>query len=115
MGEAAVLWQAAAGVASHPYPVDTVAQRRNEVAVVPTFESFAAAAALLLAAAAIIRARRISRRLDRLTESYWDLRYEYGQLRSRVARLEGQPESEAPPVPTQGRSTSFVPLSSLKR
>ena len=45
-------------------------------------------AAFLIAVAAFARARRVSKRLERLSESYWELRYEHGQLRSRIARLE---------------------------
>jgi len=77
-------------------------------------------AALLVAVGAFLRARRVARRLERLTESYWELRYEYGQLRARVTRLE-------PPVTETGTAgkdvpqeaarpaSNFVPLSSLKR
>ncbi|MGE5245566.1 MAG: hypothetical protein ACM3SQ_15185 [Betaproteobacteria bacterium] len=75
-------------------------------------------AALLVAVAALVRARRTSRRLERLTDSYWELRYEYGQLRSRVARLEPAQESDAPAEPAARPgpgTTAFVPLSSLKR
>ena len=80
-------------------------------------------AALLLAFGAFLRARRVARRLERLTESYWELRYEYGQLRARVTRLE-PPASEPGPAGTPGiddaqaaprQATHFVPLSSLKR
>jgi hypothetical protein len=76
-------------------------------------------AALLVAAGAFLRARRIARRLERLTESYWELRYEYGQLRARVSRLEpAGADAEAalqdPTRPAAG-ATAFVPLSSLKR
>jgi len=73
-------------------------------------------AALLFALGAFLRARRVARRLERLTESYWELRYEYGQLRSRVTRLEpttADPEIDVPTRP--GGTTAFVPLSSLKR
>ncbi len=45
-------------------------------------------AALVLAGAALLVARRQSKRLERLTESYWELRYEHGQLRARVNRLD---------------------------
>jgi hypothetical protein len=75
------------------------------------------AAALLIAGFAILRARRVSKRLEGLTESYWELRYEIAQVRARVGRLEpplpdaqADPESRAPDAPT-----AFVPLSSLKR
>jgi hypothetical protein len=92
-------------------------------------------AAFLVALGAWLRARRLSRRLERLTESYWELRYEYGQLRARVTRLEppgadGADAASASPIPgvagvagvndprEQGRpagTIAFVPLSSLKR
>jgi hypothetical protein len=73
------------------------------------------ATAVLVAGYALLKARRLARRLDRLSESYWELHYEAGQLRARVSRLEntGAPPPE-PPVPA-GRQGSFVPLSSLKR
>jgi len=77
-------------------------------------------AALLIAVGAFLRARRVARRLERLTESYWELRYEYGQLRARVTRLE-PPVTEAGSagndVPHEAArpASNFVPLSSLKR
>jgi hypothetical protein len=73
-------------------------------------------AALFIAAVALVRARRASRRLERLTESYWELRYEVAQMRARVARLE--PPAAADPAEAatgSGATTAFVPLSSLKR
>ena len=72
------------------------------------------AAALAIAVTALLRARRLSKRLERLTESYWELRYEHGQLRARVGRLdpESAPGPEAPARP--GGTTAFVPLASLK-
>ena len=81
-----------------------------------TFQWLTAGAALLIAGAALLRARRVSRRLERLTESYWELRYEHGQLRARVARLDPEPpaQAEADPATPPG-ATAFVPLSSLKR
>jgi len=77
-------------------------------------------AALLMAVGAFLRARRVARRLERLTESYWELRYEYGQLRARVTRLEppvteaGTPGKDVPHEAARPAS-NFVPLSSLKR
>jgi hypothetical protein len=72
-------------------------------------------AALLLAAAAFAKARRLARRLERLTESYWELRYEHGQLRARINRLDPEPSAAvAEPTAAPG-VTAFVPLSSLKR
>ena len=71
-------------------------------------------AAVMTAAAALIKARRLAKRLERLTESYWELRYEHGQLRARLNRIDPEP----PTTPEPGRQTgvtAFVPLSALKR
>lgn len=75
--------------------------------------------ALAAAAAALIRARRLSRRLDVLNQSYWELRYDYTRLRSRVSRLDPD-QADDQPEPASGaaqapQQVSFVPLSSLKR
>jgi hypothetical protein len=74
-----------------------------------------ATAAVLLAVAALAKARRLARRLERLTESYWELRYEHGQLRARVSRLDPEPPPAASEPAAQPGTTAFVPLSSLKR
>ena len=74
--------------------------------------------AVLIAGMALARARRVTKRLERLTESYWELRYDHGQLRARVARLDPEADaSSATPAEPAGQSgaTQFVPLSSLKR
>jgi hypothetical protein len=86
-----------------------------------TFALITVGVAVLLAGFALLRARSASRRAERLAESYWELRYEIGQLKVRINRLEtaaglreagADAEAEAPrPVST----TSFVPLSSLKK
>ena len=72
-------------------------------------------AALLVAAAAFSKARRLARRLERLTESYWELRYEHGQLRARLNRLDPDPSAAAAEPTAAPGVTAFVPLSSLKR
>jgi hypothetical protein len=83
-----------------------------------TFHWLLTGTAVIAAAIAWVKARRLARRLERLTESYWELRYEHGQLRARVTRLdpaEALPAPEtAPPVGGAG-TIAFVPLSSLKR
>jgi len=79
-----------------------------------TFLWLLTGAALVTAVAALLKARRVARRLERLTESYWELRYEHGQLRARVARLDPDQTSAAADPRTAG-TTAFVPLSSLKR
>jgi len=68
--------------------------------------------ALIMAGMAWLAARRQTKRLERLTESYWELRYEHGQLRARVNRLD--PEQQATPA-AEPPATNFIPLSSLKR
>jgi hypothetical protein len=74
---------------------------------------------VLVALAALAKARRLAKRLERLTESYWELRYEHGQLRSRVNRLDPEPAGPGDPRDAAphagGGATAFVPLSSLKR
>jgi hypothetical protein len=72
--------------------------------------------ALLVAAAALVKGRRAMRRLERLSESYWELRYEQGQLSARVARLEGSPEGTSNHDSAgNAEKVAFVPLSSLRR
>lgn len=77
--------------------------------------SLLAGVALLIALWALARARRASRRLDQLQQSYWDLRYEHGRLRAQVKRLDPD-EAEAVAAPAApDPATTFIPLSSLKR
>lgn len=86
-----------------------------------TFALIIAAASILLALLALWQARSASRRAERLSESYWELRYEIGQLRVRANRLEESTvptaaAAEAPSVaPTPSSTTAFIPLSSLKK
>jgi hypothetical protein len=63
---------------------------------------------MLIAVAALRRARRLGRRLDQVVESYWELRYEYGQLRAQLDRVQGKPAEEP------AGSTAFIPLSRLR-
>ncbi len=73
-----------------------------------------AAVALLVAAAAWNRAGRLARKLEALTQSYWELRYDFTRLRSQVARLD--PETEQPePAPPPAQQVAFVPLASMKK
>jgi len=70
-------------------------------------------AAIVVGAASFAKARRLAKRLERLTESYWELRYEHGQLRARLNRIDPDQAPAAEPRPAG--TTAFVPLSSLKR
>ena len=64
------------------------------------------AAALLVAVAALMHSRRTARRLADLTEMYWQLKFDHGELKARV----DPPVAAAP----QAKQT-FVPLSSIKK
>jgi hypothetical protein len=74
--------------------------------------------AVVVAVVALAKARRTAKRLERLTETYWELRYDHGQLRARVNKLDPEtpaaPGQPAEPAPRPG-GANFVPLSSLKR
>ena len=72
-------------------------------------------AAVVTAAAALVKARRVARRLERLTESYWELRYEHAQLRARLNRIDPDQPAAAPEPAQQAGVTAFVPLSALKK
>ena len=75
-----------------------------------------AAVGLLVALVALAWARRVSRKLESLTQSYWELRYDYTRLRSQVAQLDPDPqEAEAAHAPAPTPTVSFVPLSSMKK
>ena len=73
--------------------------------------------AFLVAAVALAATRRLSRRLDAMTQSYWELRYDYTRLRSQVSRLEPEKleEAVAAEAPPAAATVSFVPLSSMKK
>jgi hypothetical protein len=80
-----------------------------------------AALGLVVAVLALSAARRAGRKLDALTQSYWELRYDYTRLRSQVARLDPeQADVEQTQSPGAGQApasptVSFVPLSSMKK
>ena len=75
-----------------------------------------AAIALLIAWASWARAGRLARKLEALSQSYWELRYDYTRLRSQVARLDkGEGEEEAPPPAPATQQVAFVPLASMKK
>jgi hypothetical protein len=63
--------------------------------------------ALLIAFGAYLQARRSARQVAQLTEMYWQLKYDHGELRAAV-----MPPSEPPPAAS---ATAFVPLGSVKR
>ena len=73
-----------------------------------------ASLALLAAVAALLLARRTARKLDALTQSYWELRYDYTRLRSVVTRLDPETPADPPPA-APAAPVTFVPLSSMKK
>jgi len=79
--------------------------------------SLVAGLGLLCAVAALVWVRRLSRTLDALKQSYWELRYEYTRLRSQLSRLEPEDGSEdaAAAAPPATPSVSFVPLSAIRK
>jgi hypothetical protein len=73
----------------------------------------AAAGGWALGLAALATTRRLSRRLAQLTEQYWELKYQHGELKARIREIAPTPDeiaAAAPPV-----QQTFVPLTSLKR
>jgi hypothetical protein len=67
--------------------------------------------ALALAAASWVVARRAARRAAQLSDRYWQLRYDHGELKTRVDAL--APRADAPPRTAAG--TQFVALTDVKR
>jgi len=65
-----------------------------------------AGSALVVALAALAQARRTARQLAQVTEMYWQLKFDHGELKARV-----DPPSPAAPPPRE----TFVPLSSIKK
>jgi hypothetical protein len=79
---------------------------------------FVAGLGLLCAALALVWVRRLSRALDGLKQSYWELRYEYTRLRSQLSRLDpddAAAEEAAAAAPPATPSVSFVPLSAIRK
>jgi len=75
-------------------------------------------ASLMVALVAWSQARRTASRLAQLSEMYWELRYQHGELRAQLQRAPASAETSMPAseTPTAGSvRESFVPLSTLKR
>ena len=77
---------------------------------------FVAGASLVVALVAWSQARRTAKRLAHLSEMYWELKYQQGELRVGMRRLSGEaaPQPAATPAP-ESPGEAFVPLTSLKR
>ena len=62
--------------------------------------------ALLVAVAALMQARRTARQLAQVTEMYWQLKFDHGELKAKV-----DPPTPAAPEP----KATFVPLTRLRQ
>ena len=71
-----------------------------------TSSMIVALAALVMAAVAYAQSRRTARQLAQITEMYWQLKFDHGELKAKV-----DPAVPAPPKPQE----TFVPLTQLKR
>ena len=65
-----------------------------------------AISSLLVAVVALVHSRRTARQLAQITEMYWQLKFDHGELKAKV-----DPPQPAAPQPQQ----TFIPLSQLKR
>jgi hypothetical protein len=80
-----------------------------------TFLWIVTAASLVVALIALGQARRTAKRLEQLTQNYWELNYKNGELRIQLQQLTGGSTPPPPPAPAAQARDSFVPLASLKR
>jgi len=74
-----------------------------------------AVAALVVAVSAWVLARRSARRLTQLSQMYWELKYQHGELRAQVQQLSGGSSPRAMPDEVPPPADAFIPLASLKR
>jgi hypothetical protein len=72
--------------------------------------------ALVTATAALLQARAAVRRQEQLTQMYWELKYQQGELRQRLQRGTALGGTDVPDQPAAPAATgTVIPLSSLKR
>ena len=65
-----------------------------------------AVSALVVALAALVHARRTARQLAQVTEMYWQLKFDHGELKAKLD----------PPAPAAPESkATFVPLTRLRQ
>jgi hypothetical protein len=84
--------------------------------MIETLLSFVTAVSLLIALVALRQARRGARRLEQLTQMYWELKYQHGELRARLQDSRpSPPSSEETPAQVASAGSAFIPLTALKR
>jgi hypothetical protein len=69
-------------------------------------------AALALAVVAWLTARRAAKRLTELSEMYWELKYQQGELKNAV--LKGSAQADPAAQPSVRPPDGFVPLKALR-
>lgn len=72
-------------------------------------------ASLVVALVAWSRARRCAKRLEQLSQMYWELKYQHSELRVQVQRLSGDAAPPQPATTAHQPADAFVPLASVKR
>jgi hypothetical protein len=73
------------------------------------------AASLLVALTAWMQARRTAKRVEQLSQMYWELKYQHGELRVQLQRRAATLPPDEVPAPPAPAGTAFIPLTSLKR
>ena len=74
---------------------------------------FVALASLVVALLAWRQARAAARRAEQLSQMYWELKYQHGELRVQLQRgASGESAAKAAPA---NAPDGYIPLSSLKR
>ena len=76
---------------------------------------FIAGVSLAASIAALVWVRRTARRLEELSQLYWGLRYQQGELRAHIQATGALAKPDEPPAPARGPAEAFVPLSSVRR
>ncbi len=76
---------------------------------------FVAGASLVVAVTALSFVRRLARRHAQLSEMYWQLKYQHGELRAQLQRVADSGPKSPDNKPPSTQSEAFVPLASLKR
>lgn len=73
-------------------------------------------ASLVASLVALIGVRRTSKRLEEMSQLYWGLRYQQGELRAHIQATGGFAKPpDASPTPSRAPAEAFVPLSSVRR
>lgn len=67
-----------------------------------------AMSSLLIAVVAFAHSRRTARQLAQITEMYWQLKFDHGELKGKV-------DPPPPPPAKSDPQQTFVPLSSIKK